>query len=314
MSRTSRIISKMTLQELIEIVEFCQKWFLFDDTEIQRRKRLILESIEDNKFIHKLSDNYYNNKIISSFVKHVHIMAHLKPIKDKMLEDYIYGLSMWGLNFRDKEKRVTEAIDRLMLPAVDTFGDFFKEEAWQDFLIYSEVVEGEICNVNSMVIPFTFEAIKNHVTRMRLSQLFPGDIGKVKSHYQKYNEQLYGVETPINNNLVKGKDDKLTTTSSAKDNEIDHSKLLDALSKYISGIRAVEFTNIIEHHSLTQGTPKAIWKGIPADAHRFATFLEMKLPAFNKCFSLSIGRKLKHNDKNETNSPIIAILEAHKKK
>ena len=95
----------------------------------------------------------------------------------------------------------------------------------------------------------------------------------------------------------------------------DHSILLKALSKYISGINSIGFTSIIEHHSLPKdGTPRANWIGKPADAHRFATFLEMKLPDFNKCFSLSTGKQLRHNDKNETDSPIIAILKDHFKK
>lgn len=95
----------------------------------------------------------------------------------------------------------------------------------------------------------------------------------------------------------------------------DHSLLFKALSMYIDGIHAAGFSHIIEHHSLPKdGTPKAIWKGIPADAHRFATFFKMKVPAFNKCFSLSIGRELRHNDKNETDSPIIAILKDYFKK
>lgn len=94
----------------------------------------------------------------------------------------------------------------------------------------------------------------------------------------------------------------------------DHSVLLSALSKYVTGINAVEFTNIIEHHSLTPGTPKASWIGSKADAHRFATIKEMKIPEFNNCFSFPDGTKLRHNDKNETHSPIIDILKNHLEK
>lgn len=115
--------------------------------------------------------------------------------------------------------------------------------------------------------------------------------------------QLLKTEAELNN--------KENATLDIITNTVDYSEHLNALSKYISGINVVEFTNIIEQHSLTIGTPKARWEGLPADAHRFATFFKMKLPAFNKCFSLSIGRKLRHNDKNETISPINAILKAH---
>jgi len=89
----------------------------------------------------------------------------------------------------------------------------------------------------------------------------------------------------------------------------DHSHLREALSKYIKDISGPEFTNIIEHHSMTLGTPMALWIGIPADAHRFATYIGMSVATFNKHIKLVCGRKLKANDKNATWAPIIGILE-----
>ena len=94
----------------------------------------------------------------------------------------------------------------------------------------------------------------------------------------------------------------------------DHSSLFKELSTYISGITAIGFSHIITHHSLPpDGTLRANWIGIPADAYRFATFLNMKTGNFDKCFGGLTNkqgnpRKLKHSDKNETDSPITAIL------
>jgi hypothetical protein len=81
---------------------------------------------------------------------------------------------------------------------------------------------------------------------------------------------------------------------------INYSDLLNALSKYIAGVNPAEFANIIKYHSLTPGTPKARWIGKPVDAHRFATIAKMKIPVFNKCFSFSNERKLKHNDRDKS--------------
>ena len=53
----------------------------------------------------------------------------------------------------------------------------------------------------------------------------------------------------------------------------------------------------------------ALWIGIPADAHRFATYIGMSVATFNKHIKLVCGRKLKANDKNATWAPIIGILE-----
>lgn len=309
----NRMVQKMTLPQAVEFLEFSQRWHL-PDTETKRRMILIADRITKNKGIHHLSDGYFKSKIIKGSVSAASVMAGLRPITDEMLMNYIDGLSIVGLYFKYKRKQDEGEINRLVNPALKELTEFLSQEQWKDFVIDKEVAGDEICKINNMEIPFSTQAIKIHLKRMGIKLIFPSHVAKAKSDFRKYNIKLYGDETPIDNNLVNGKDDKLIITSTSKDNEIDHSKLLNALSKYISGISAVEFTNIIEHHSLTQGTPKAIWKGIPADAHRFATFLDMKLPAFNKCFSLSIGRKLRHNDKNETNSPIIAILEAHKKK
>lgn len=97
-------------------------------------------------------------------------------------------------------------------------------------------------------------------------------------------------------------------------NLADHSKLLEALNKYITGINANEFAKIIETHSFTPGTPKAIWKGKAVDAHNFAVFIGMKLPDWNKCFSLLEGKKLTHGNKDSNqlkDQPIIKILQTH---
>jgi len=95
-----------------------------------------------------------------------------------------------------------------------------------------------------------------------------------------------------------------------------YSVLLIELSKYMTGINANEFKNIIENHTLTPGTPKAVWIGKPVDAYRFVTFIKMDLPTFNKYFSLPNGRKLRHNDRDKLDkgSPIIDILKAHLQK
>jgi hypothetical protein len=95
----------------------------------------------------------------------------------------------------------------------------------------------------------------------------------------------------------------------------DHSKLLTALNKYISGINADEFTNIIEHHSMTPGTPKASWiSRKKVDAHNFATFINMTIPEFRKCFSFPDGKTLTHGHKDRNNlkdQPIIKILKEY---
>lgn len=95
--------------------------------------------------------------------------------------------------------------------------------------------------------------------------------------------------------------------------EVDHSALLKSLSKFISGINNVEFNFFMKHHSLLPGTPKAMWEGKKADAHRFATYIDISLPDFNKCFLFSNGGKLRHNDKDiqGKGSQITDILKAY---
>ena len=109
---------------------------------------------------------------------------------------------------------------------------------------------------------------------------------------------------------------KAETEPEINELKTDYSDLLNALSKYITGIRSIEFTNIIEHHSLlNENTPKASWISCKkVDAHNFATFINMTMPEFKKCFSFPDGKKLTAGYKDRNNlkdQPIIKILKAH---
>lgn len=91
----------------------------------------------------------------------------------------------------------------------------------------------------------------------------------------------------------------------------DYSDLLESLKKYIDGISAPEFSKIIKYHSLTPDTPKAKWIGNRADAHRFAAQFKMSIPDWNNCFQLKNGQKLKHNDRNDSDSAITKIFQQY---
>lgn len=91
----------------------------------------------------------------------------------------------------------------------------------------------------------------------------------------------------------------------------DYSELLKELSDYIDGINENEFNNIIIHHSLSPGTPKAKWKTKKVDAHNFTRIIKMTVSQFNKCFSLPDETKLKANNKDLNyidSQPIVQIL------
>jgi hypothetical protein len=219
------MVQKMTPQQAKELLEFGQRWQL-PDTETKRRMILIADRITENKFIYHLSDGYFKTRIIKGLVRQTRLMVGLRPITDEMLMNYIDGLSIFGLYFKHKRKQDEEEINRLVNPAYIEVMEFLSQEQWIDFVIDSEVVEGEIYKNYNMEIPFSFEAIKKHLKRMRIKMVIPSDIGKVKSDFQKYNNELYRVETPIDNNIVKDKDVKRIITSSAKDNEIDYTELI----------------------------------------------------------------------------------------
>jgi len=118
-------------------------------------------------------------------------------------------------------------------------------------------------------------------------------------------------ESLISNNVPLHNGGKKIINDSNQDKRTEYTAKLKALSKYITEINVDTFINIIENHALTPGTLKASWIGRPADAHRFATYLKIKLPDWNKCFSMDGGRILKHNDKNDTFSIISDILKTN---
>lgn len=114
-------------------------------------------------------------------------------------------------------------------------------------------------------------------------------------------------------------EERLNETDTPINQAVDHSRLLIGLKRYIEGINATEFTNIIEKHSISTGTPPAKWIGKAVDAHRFATFIGMKISLWNKCFTglkdkSGNARTLKDGDKDKTewnNAPIIEILRTY---
>ena len=309
------MVQKMTLPQMVEFLEFGQRWHL-PDTETKRRMILIADRITENKFIYHLSDGYFKTGKIKILVDYANGMAGLRPITDEMLMNYIDGLPIIRLYFKYKKKQDEEEFNRLVCPAFNIQTEYFSQEQWIDFLIDSKVAGDEKFKINGMKIPFSHEAIKIFLRDKGTKSLFPSHFPKVKSDFHKYNIEIYGDKTPIDTNSVKDKDNKLIITSSAKDNEIDYTELLKALSKYLSGIKAVEFTNIIEHHPLTTGTPKAKWNGIPADAARFADHLNISFSDFNKLIEFKDIPKLLPNHRQKvresgecTTSEINAILE-----
>lgn len=137
-------------------------------------------------------------------------------------------------------------------------------------------------------------------------------IYQVKYIYKKELYELLNTEKEVEEDLSS----KKRKATSPKSDQIDHSVLLSALSKYITGINPSEFSNIIELHSLTPDTPKAKWNGIPADAARFADHLNMGFANFSKLFELKDIPKLLPNHRQKvresgecTTSEINAILE-----
>lgn len=83
----------------------------------------------------------------------------------------------------------------------------------------------------------------------------------------------------------------------------DHSALLTALSKHVTGINPDEFTNIIETHQLTRPT-KAKWIGKEkSEAAYFAKVFKISMPEFKKCFSFEDGSELKGHNRPTTKKP-----------
>ncbi len=80
----------------------------------------------------------------------------------------------------------------------------------------------------------------------------------------------------------------------------DHAELLSELKQYVFGIGPLEFSNIINHNSISPGEPKARWKGSRAEARYFADFFHLSISTFNKCFVLDDGVDLRYNDQPTT--------------
>jgi len=109
-----------------------------------------------------------------------------------------------------------------------------------------------------------------------------------KQRYKEVREQIFN-----------DSQSRISTKATQPDKGRDYTELYDKLKKTrITGISLQEFTNIIEHHSITLGTNRGTWEGIPADAHRFTTAAGLTVKEFNNCFNLK-KRKLRSNDEDK---------------
>jgi hypothetical protein len=88
----------------------------------------------------------------------------------------------------------------------------------------------------------------------------------------------------------------------------DHSALLKALSKHVTGIYPDEFTNIIENHQL-KGTKKAKWIGSEkSEARYFANIFHLTIKEFNNCFAFEDNTKLMNQNRPTTKKPFQKLL------
>ena len=296
------------------------EYWILPEYEANRRTELIKECSAD---IISKYQKFFNHKGIKAACQLLDSMAYLKPITDVMLTDYFGGIFHIVKFLMSKDEKDSEEIKRLTYPALTLMKSFYKTDLWQNTVLKNELSGKEVMIVNEMTIPFTSEEIIIHIRRLG-KILFKGGTDNIKFDLRKHYAKGYSDEEQKNQiGIIALSNEKIITETKSKDAEVEneillkkianHSELLSKLSKYISGINATEFTNIIEHHSLASGTPKARWVAGKVDAYDFAIYIRMSMKKWNTCFEFPDGIKLhsKYKDKNGMVSPIVTILKQY---
>lgn len=215
--------------QLTERAKLLAKWAL-PESEAERRTLLVKDAIADFTNLSDVFKRMYTFGATPAAVQLGFCMTHMRPISDKMLINYIEGISTYLLNWKDKKSDVAENLNGLVEPAVEVFIDYLSSKLWSDYIIESEITGQQTQIIYGMEIPFTIEAIKLHMKRMRTKYVLPFEtIDKVKASFHKHNIELYGKE---------GHDDKQQkiTESEPKNNELKTDYLADNLTKLFDGL------------------------------------------------------------------------------
>ena len=112
------------------------------------------------------------------------------------------------------------------------------------------------------------------------------DIKILEEDLNKYLQYITEKEKSIKNN---------EDPESDQDQLPDNSELLKELSAYISDIDPIDFSYLVAHKCLREGTKQAKWLKTPADAYRFIDHIGMDRPNFNLCFKLKNQPELSTN-------------------
>lgn len=195
-----------------------------------------------------------------------------------------------------KENINIHKIDYLRTPLTQYF---IERLIYYKSRIDSILGETKLLNIENLIQHYNAQKKDKHDKKIKIDELKTSDTEK--QNYITVINKINLVTFPE----IESEKKEIETTPP------DYSELLKELSDYIDGINELEFNNIIIHHSLSPGTPKAKWKTKRVDAHNFATIIGMTIPQFNNCFSFYDGKKLQHNykDRNDLkDQPIVKIL------
>lgn len=221
---------------------FLDKWFL-PETEIPKRKNLIRKLLKVYEGVSPMQNDILAHPKISSLVTIADLLAHLKPISDYLLCEFVFGLTEFALYIATNEESHLKVAYDLMSESVTILSTYYETDEYAEYLISKKVTGDERFESEGIIVPFSPKSIFQHAKRMALHPLTSKDIDKVKSDFAKYNRQLY--YQPINNGTkekfpLKENSILLKIHTISKDRQITDLDLPD----FLSAIRDADFTDI----------------------------------------------------------------------
>lgn len=189
--------------------DFIEKWIL-SKAEIDSKLELVDSMIKNVRSTSPLYENFFEDKEIVPYIDVAKIMARLKPITNKMLADFILGIS--NLRFANDDSNFNDVI-RLMEPAAKVYMEFYETEESINWFVNKGIAENGNIKIGNVSFQITKQAITLHVKKKKIRPVSVKDVEDAEVDYVKFkNDQFKEInkDNSESNNIHNRNDNKPT--------------------------------------------------------------------------------------------------------
>lgn len=173
-----------------EQIKFINTWHLSKEETIRRHK-LLEEEVNNWKNTFVTARKITLNKGFKMSYSLCKIMATLRPISDSELINFINGVFMMPLYYRNRNEELGADIDIMTQPALDKFSKYMTSSEKIGLLIDQEVSGDEVLKLGYVEVKLSKKEILLHIKRTMSLPLIPEDISKIQKDLVDYKCKQY---------------------------------------------------------------------------------------------------------------------------